>query len=139
MVVVTVSPARWLCDAAAVRIADQPLSTAFHAEPANCLWLIRQDAVHEPGSTGSKQEQVQVVAGYRAGIAGPTPGIGREIRVEAACHLDACPPEAEQEQHGSREREQRSARPRGFATETECTRDSACSMLSERREQPEST
>ena len=34
---VTVSPARWSRDAAAVRIVDQPLSTAFHAEPANCL------------------------------------------------------------------------------------------------------
>jgi hypothetical protein len=55
-----VSLVRWLCDAVAVtvavRIADKPQSTAFHAEPANCRWLCRQDAVHEPDSAGSKQE-----------------------------------------------------------------------------------
>src|SRR5215469_9320970 len=97
----------------------------------------RQDAVHEPGSAGSEQEEVEIVASHRARVAGPAPGIDREVRVEAGCHLDACPTEAEQEQRSSRKREEHPARLRGFAAETERTRDPARSMPSERRKQPE--
>ena len=37
-------------------MAPPMVKTILRLRPANCRWLGRQDAVHEPGSTGSQQE-----------------------------------------------------------------------------------
>jgi len=70
------------------------------------IQLGRQDAVNEPGSPGGNQEQVQIVTDHRPRVAGPSPAVDCEVRVESCRHLDAGPPEAVQEQRTRRQRKQ---------------------------------